>query len=200
MVQNNEELFYKALSDKDLIKRWQNGDEEAFRTLARRYLPLAYAASRSYRIQLMDSDDYIQELLVSLNKATKEFKVNSDVSFAAFIKRTYHNRMVDLVRAENAVKRLSDKHKSYLEDKFPDGCWHEHLLTPSASDNPENRVIIRESYAEYRQALSELERLVFDLSLAGKTVKEIASQLSCSVSQVSRAQQRCRLKRLYYFD
>ena len=77
-------MNYEKLSDEELIKEFRAGDEEAFSTLVKRYKFLVSTLSRSFFLVWAEQEDLMQEGMVGLMKACKNYSYSNRTSFKTF--------------------------------------------------------------------------------------------------------------------
>jgi DNA-directed RNA polymerase specialized sigma24 family protein len=93
--------------DLDLVRRVRTGDEEAFRALFRRYGPVAKALAVRVVRQPFLAEEIVQEAFLALWRAPAAFREELG-TFRAWLLSAVHHRSVDMVRREEAQRRLTD--------------------------------------------------------------------------------------------
>ncbi len=191
--------------DITLIARAQGGDDQAFAQLLTRYKPLVRARSASMFIAGSDHEDVVQEGMIGLFKAVRDFDPARGASFRTFAARCVTAQILDAVRAA-----AREKHRP-LNDSLslqgftdPDGeetwAWFGPLAT---DEDPESRLLSAEAAADVRRfmqtELSALERAALRLLLAHLSYREAADCLGRDVKSIDNAVRRARDKFARHF-
>ncbi len=191
-----------AEDDAVLIRRAQSGDNEAFDILISRYKPLARNRASSMYIAGSDHEDVVQEGMIGLFKAIRDYRPDRGASFRTFAAQCVAAQITDAVRAS-----LREKHRP-LNDSLSlhslperDGEDAVSLLDqyadPAAVD-PERSLISRESAQDIEafieKELSALERSAIRLLLARRSYREAAAFLGRDAKSVDNAIRRARSK------
>lgn len=191
MILNYENL--SALSDEALCLEALSGSREAENILAERYLYIVRAAARPYFLAGGDAEDLIQEGMLGLLSAIREYKPERG-SFAAFASRCVRNRMISGARAAGREKH-SPLNRSLALDDPSTGVGDLHA--PRERD-PAELLLEQESYLEtlqsFRAMLSPLENRVLGMYLEGLANAEIARELGRDTKSVENAIGRIRKK------
>jgi len=175
------------------------GDRQAEETLVARYHRLVRAITRPYFLAGGDSDDLIQEGMMGLIKAVREFDRSKEVSFRAFAEVCIRNRVFSALRAAAREKHSPLNQSISIETPFFDSSAYASVTAGrSLSADPEELYILRENaerdLLRIQQQLSPLERQILSLYLDGMTYSEMAKSLGKSVKSVENAVQRIRRK------
>ncbi len=208
MADKGHSLSHAALSDAELARRCQNGDERALGILFSRYRPLLRSAAGRYRLGGGDFEDLLQEARIGLMQAAATFDPKRRPSFAAYATVTVHNRLRDAVRrdATRSQRLLSDAFSldpdpaSGGEDEpvaaLPDIVLEQQsrLLGGEPQQALESERSFEAVMAAVFERLSELERLVLLERLAGCEIDEIAMRHGFSRNRVTGALARSRRK------
>ena len=185
-------------SDEQLCAMASGGDRQAEEALVTRYHQLVRAITRPYFLSGGDSDDLIQEGMMGLMKAVREFDCSKEASFRTFAEVCIRNRVFSALRAAAREKHSPLNQSISLETPFFDSNAYAAVNGHSSSTNPEELVILRENaerdLLRINQQLSPLEGRVLSLYLDGLTCSEIAQQLNRSCKSVENAVQRIRRK------
>ena len=187
----------EAVEDEELCARAAGGDRLAEEVLVKRYHQLVRAITRPYFLAGGDRDDLLQEGMMGLMKAVREFDSRRDASFRAFAEVCIRNRMFSALRAASREKHSPLNQSISIETPFFDtnpfatGAYH-------TISNPEDLLIVRESAADVRRGiasqLSHFENQVLDLYLEGLTQREIGQAVQKPPKSVENAVQRIRRK------
>mgnify|MGYP006280420929 FL=1 len=192
------------MTEDELIVLAQNGDKEAEEYLIKSNMDIVYSKSRLFYIKGLDKEDVIQEGLVGLYKAIRDYKIMRESSFRGFAHMCVNRQLISAVKMANRQKHLPlntstsiDRKLKYAKD---DGGRGRTLLDilPDENINPEkdliNKEMITEITKELRKVLTPLEWRVFTSYLEAKSYKEISEELDRNVKTVDNALQRSRRK------
>lgn len=183
-------------SDETLCGRAAAGDSAAEECLVLRYARLVRACARLYFLAGGDSEDLIQEGMIGLISAVREFSHEKECSFRSYAEVCIHNRLRSAVRAAAREKHKALNQSTPLFDKEPETCPYdtEHPL----ENDPEDLLIDREERKNRMEALqsklSSFEKTVLELYLSGLAYREIAGQVEKPLKSVDNAVQRIRRK------
>ena len=195
-------MNYEKCSDETLIDMYRVGNETAIETLFDRYKNLVRKKAKSMYIAGGDNDDLIQEGMIGLFKAIRDFDEEKEASFRTFANVCIVNNMVSAVKASNCKKHQPLNQGISLNADSPDGedggLSLIEELTDTKSRNPEDMLIDRENVeilqSEIDSALSEYEKRVLTLYLGGMDYTEIAATLMKSDKSIDNALQRIKGK------
>lgn len=183
-------------SDEALCAAAAAGDRRAEEALVTRYHRLVRVITRPYFLAGGDSDDLIQEGMMGLIKAVREFNCSKEASFRTFAEVCIRNRVFSALRAAAREKHSPLNQSISFETPFFDSGAGAALTGRSA--DPEELYILRENAErdlfQINQQLSPLERRVLSLYLDGMTCAEMAKRLGRPVKSVENAVQRIRRK------
>ena len=189
---------YAECSDEELCAMSAAGDRGAEEVLVTRYNRLVRQITRPYFLAGGDSDDLIQEGMLGLMKAVREFDCEKEASFRTFAEVCIRNRVYSVLRAASREKHSPLNHSISIETPFFESNSYTALEGHNAQENPEDLMIRREKQTldllRIHQQLSPLEGKVFSLYLDGLTFSEIAQVLQRSPKSVENAVQRIRRK------
>lgn len=183
--------IFEEMPDELLQRMAAAGDRQAEETLILRYSHVVRSRARALFLVGGDSEDLIQEGLLGLLDAVREFDPQRDASFATFAQVCIRNRLRSALRRANRGKHLPlNSSLSWESDEI------ERRL--AAPPSPEELVIAQEERDEglerIKQDLSPLERKVLDRYLDGLSYQEIALAVGRDVKSVDNAVQRIRRK------
>lgn len=184
-----EDISTRYISDNELIQNFKNGDSNSFTVLYNRYLPLVYKIKRKYYFQDVDSDDWKQEAWIVILKTIRHFDGNRGVAFVYYFKRNLRNRAFDIIRHENASKRIRADKKVNIDSE---DC--ENSLMDSSNHMPDEWAICCEKFKRFFASCSPREKRIFVLIHQGKNLQEVADILHCHYRNVTGALDRCRKK------
>ncbi len=196
---NRNEL--ERLSDEQLVKRAQSGDNESLETILSRYKNLVYSKAKPYFLAGADDEDVIQEGFIGLYKAVKDFDGDRFPFFKVFAGVCVTRHIITAVKAASRKKHAPLNSYVSLDKNTYDENSDITLLDVIAFDelqNPEAIFIDRENVdgMEYKinKALSKLETEVLVLYLEGMSYNEIAQKLGKDTKAVDNAVQRIKKK------
>ena len=189
---------YAGYSDEELCAMSATGDRGAEEALVTRYNRLVRQITRPYFLAGGDSDDLIQEGMLGLMKAVREFDRSKEASFRTFAEVCIRNRVYSVLRAASREKHSPLNHSISIETPFFESNSYTAIDGHEAQENPEDLMIRRENRSHdllrINQRLSPLERSVLSLYLDGLTFSEIAEVLGKPSKSVENAVQRIRRK------
>lgn len=192
---------YEKLPDEELVELSAAGDKAATECILARYKNLVRARGRMYFLAGADREDIIQEGMIGLFKAMRDFDSTKLSSFRGFAELCIKRQIITAVKNANRQKHIPLNTYVSLSAPFYDeeseGVMGE-LVADSPETNPENLVIRKEKAASMSdkidESLSELEKKVLSLYLSGKNYQEIAEILGRSPKSADNALQRIRKK------
>lgn len=180
----------RELTDEELCCRAASGDRMAEETLVIRYMRLARACARPYFLAGGDSEDLLQEAMVGLLKAIREYNPTRDAAFRTFAEVCVRNRIRSAVTAAARDKHAPLNYSVPMEEQP--------LLESVHGADPEELFINKEEEAErlnsLNRKLSPLEQRILSLYLHGFSYREIGEQVGRTDKSVDNAVQRIRRK------
>ena len=199
----NEERF-KLASDEELVMMYRDGEEEAASFLMNKYKNLVRKNAGSMYILGADREDLIQEGMIGLYKALRDYDMGRDVNFYTFADLCVSRQMYTAVQASNRQKHiplntyisLYGGTVSSQEEKEEYSLIQ--TLPSEKEKNPEEMVIEQENAELFEAAilkeLSSLEKQVFELHLTGMNYIQIAKVLGRDEKSTDNALQRIKSK------
>src|SRR5918996_6148888 len=190
------------LDDHYLIALAKQGRPDAYDMIVRRYYGFVRLKASSYFLIGGDSDDLIQEGLVGLYKAVRDYRSDRESSFRNFAELCITRQIITAVKTATRNKHTPlNKYVSFSQAPAGasegDSTLDEVLPGPSTHD-PANQVISSEELqslvACLSSVLSELESSVLSLYLDGNSYEAIAARLECDTKTVDNALQRVKRK------
>ena len=187
--------------DGDLILSARAGDIWALNYLIEKYRPIVSRQARHYFIIGADRDDLLQEGMIGLFKAIRDFDPNAGVFFGAFAKICVVRQIITAVK--QATRRKHAPLNSYIslngKTDNDDGFDRELLEAISISGADPLETVINNEGIDSLNACNErfftkLESRVFCQYVTGKSYDEISGQLGCSVKSIDNAMQRVKKK------
>ena len=187
-------------ADEALCSLAASGDRIAEEALVMRYNRLVRVCARPYFLAGGDSEDLIQEGMVGLLNAIREYVPGKGSSFRTYAETCIRNRILSAIRAAARDKHTPLNHYVSYETPLLDGNTDSYPLSASRQpqQNPEDMLISREERRErlgtLKGQLSGFEAQILDLYLRGLSYVEIASEVDRYPKAVDNAVQRIRRK------
>lgn len=192
---------FKAMSDEEIAVMASNGDSEATDFLLCKYMDFVRSKTRGYFLIGADTEDIIQEGMIGLFKAVRDFNLEINTSFAAFANLCIKRQIITAIKSATRKKHfplnsyVSLNNKVYEED---DDTTLVEVLIDKVGLSPEDILINRESYLNTENkivsVLSNYETQVLLLYLEGKTYAVIAQELNKTEKSIDNALQRIKKK------
>jgi RNA polymerase sporulation-specific sigma factor len=184
-----------------IIKKAQEGKRKAIEKLIDKNMDIVYSKSKYFFIKGLDRDDVIQEGMVGLYKAIRDYKIEREASFRGFCQLCVHRQLVSAIKRANRQKHMPlnnstsiDKRLDYDNQK---GRSFNEIL-PDKDVNLEKKYVYKEIlslvFEDIKEELTELEFKVFMEYLDDKSYQEIACTLEVNIKTVDNALQRARKK------
>lgn len=186
-----------------LIALAKQGNAEAMHRLVRRYYGFVRLKASSYFLAGGDSDDLIQEGLVGLYKAIRDFRSDRESSFRNFAELCITRQIITAVKTATRNKHTPlNQYVSFSSSPSRDGGENDstldEMLPGSTVHDPVNQVISSEELRALvgclSTALSELESRVLALYLDGYSYEEVGGKIGCDCKTVDNALQRVKRK------
>jgi RNA polymerase sporulation-specific sigma factor len=190
------------LGDAYLVAQAKRGDSVAYDRLVGRYRGFVRLKASSYFLLGGDSEDLIQEGLVGLYKAVRDFRSDRESSFRNFAELCVTRQMITAVKTASRNKH-APLNQSISFASSPTAATDgestlEEILPGSPVEDPASRVISTEELRSLvdclTSVLSELEAEVLTCYLDGRSYEEIAERLDCDTKTVDNALQRVKRK------
>ncbi|MFW6380929.1 MAG: sigma-70 family RNA polymerase sigma factor [Bacillota bacterium] len=193
--------MFNSLRQEEIIREAQRGNRPAIEHLINQNMDIVYAKAQYFFIKGLDKDDVIQEGMVGLYKAIRDYQQDRAASFRGFSQLCVHRQLVSAIKKANRQKHIPlnnstslDKSLDYDNEK---GRSFNEIL-PDKSASLEEHYIYREMlsliFEDIKQELTELEWEVFTEYLEDKSYREISRKLGVSLKTVDNALQRARKK------
>ena len=197
------EREYRQLSDEELIDRLRGGDSPITDYIMDKYKNLVRSKAKSMYILGGDNEDLIQEGMIGLFKAIRDYDCGRDASFYTFADLCISRQMYTAVQASHRQKHwpLNTYVSLYGSGRNREDSEEMELaeaLSPDQDQNPETLFIDRER-VEYLEGqidkeLSSFEKQVLDLYLTGMSYSQIAKVLGREEKSTDNALQRLKSK------
>src|SRR6266511_2825358 len=193
----------RELEDLQLVLRARNGDGGALDVLIRRYTGFVRLKASSYFLAGGDSEDLVQEGLIGLYKAVRDFRADKETSFRSFAELCVTRQIITAIKTATRFKHaplntyVSFSHTPAGQDSDSDCTLGDALPGPGV-DEPSICVISSEELQSLvftlGTGLSPLEHDALRLYLEGSSYEEMAEDLGCDTKTIDNALQRVKRK------
>ena len=191
---------YEILSDERLLKLSGSGDIAATEFLLARYKNTVRSKARMYFLVGADHDDIVQEGMIGLFKAIRDFDSSKQASFKSFAELCVRRQIITAIKAATRKKHIPlNSYISLSKPLFDDenGDFADFLSELEAT-GPEDMFIWKENAADIvkkiEETLSKLEKEVLNMYLDGKSYQEIAKLMNRPPKSIDNALQRIKKK------
>jgi RNA polymerase sporulation-specific sigma factor len=190
-------------SDEKLIEmlRSQNGPEAdgIMDYLMNKYKPLVRKKTNALYLIGGETDDLVQEGMIGLFKAVRDFDHRKESSFYHFAELCINRQLYTALSASNRKKHAPlNSYVSFSTETEADGVALEEILENRQSENPEAMIIRQEVWEEFKKQLwkrlSSMEQQVLALYLDGESYTVIAQRMGKTPKSIDNALQRIRQK------
>ncbi len=194
-----------ALSDEELVLLSNGGNSGAEEIVFQRYKNYVKSKARAYFLIGADNDDVVQEGMIGLYKAVRDFNPDKNITFKTFADVCITRQILTAIRAANRNKH--SPLNGYVSMNAPvsgddSTTTVADVLKGRPLPSPEDLFITEESVNELKteieKKLSKFEKLVLESYLEGCSYVEISERISKSVKSIDNALQRIK-KKLAYF-
>lgn len=190
---------FERYSDEQLVQKLRSGDEKIMDYILDKYKPLVRKKANAMYLIGGDTDDLIQEGMIGLFKAIRDYKEEKESTFFHFAELCISRQIYSAVEASNRKKHAPlNSYISFYSESGEEGKSLADTLTASEMDDPEQLMINQENLANFlekvKQKLSKLECEVLDYYLAGLNYQQIAVEMEKSPKSIDNALQRIRNK------
>ncbi|MFC4098314.1 MULTISPECIES: RNA polymerase sporulation sigma factor SigH [Paenibacillus] len=200
-------LDYDCRTDEDVVEAVREGDGEALEYLINKYKNFVRAKARSYFLIGADREDIVQEGMIGLYKAIRDFKGDKLASFKAFAELCITRQIITAIKTATRQKHIPLNSYVSLDkpiyDEDSDRTLLDVICGTRVSD-PEELIINQEEFVgledKMSEILSDLERKVLMLYLDGRSYQEIAVDLDRHVKSIDNALQRVKRKLERYLE
>lgn len=194
---------YDRMTDEQLLCDYKNGNQEIMDYLMVKYKSMVRKKARAMYLLGGENEDLIQEGMIGLIKAVRDFDVTQKTSFSSFVELCVSRQMYSAIEASNRKKHLPlNSYVSLYEDSEQVGEGRSLPLIDTIESSKENDPEVlyfgkeyTEAFAEQlKELLSPLENHVLYLHLMGTDYRTIAELLGKSPKSVDNALQRIKTK------
>ncbi|NCU17569.1 RNA polymerase sporulation sigma factor SigH [Bacillus sp. P1(2020)] len=208
-LRDEKNLNYKFddMEDEKIVELVHNGNSEALDYLIHKFRQFVRVKARSYFLIGADREDIVQEGMIGLFKAIRDYKDDKSTSFKAFAELCVTRQIITAIKTATRQKHIPLNSYISLDkpvfDEESDRTLMD-MLTGSQSLNPEELIISQEEFdsieLKMNELLSDLEREVLALYLDGQSYQEISDELNRHVKSIDNALQRVKRKLEKYLD
>jgi len=201
-VPKSPQKVQRELEDLQLVLKARNGSNVAMDQLIRRYTSFVRLKASSYFLAGGDSDDLIQEGLVGLYKAVRDFRPDKETSFRSFAELCVTRQIITAIKTATRFKHaplntyVSFSHTPAGQEG--DDCSLGDALPGPAVNDPSVRVISTQELESLvgclSTTLSPLEADALRLYLEGASYEQMAEGLACDTKTIDNALQRVKRK------
>jgi len=198
---------FHMMADEEIVEEARAGDNDALEFLLLKYKNFVRAKARSYFLIGADREDIIQEGMIGLYKAIRDYRQDKLSSFRAFAELCITRQIITAIKTATRQKHIPLNSYVSLNKPIYDIDSDRTLLDVLSATkicDPEELVISREEYRRIEndmgELLSDLEWDVLMAYLQGKSYQEIAMELNRHVKSVDNALQRVKRKLERYLE
>lgn len=184
---------FDSISDEELISRLRDGETIIEDYLMEKYKGLVRQKARAMFLIGGDTDDLIQEGMIGLFKAVRDFQPGREATFATFARMCIDRQIYSAIQNSNRQKHLPlNSYVSLNQEDESSPIWE------LSVENPEEIIIDQETTRDLQQKISDylspMENKVLDMYLKGEGYVEIGRILGKSPKSIDNALQRIRAK------
>ncbi len=205
MLIANDETFdnlnFYQKDEHEIVLNASKGDKIALEYILKKYVKFVKIKAKSYFLIGADNDDIIQEGMIGLYKAIRDFDPTKTSSFKAFADVCITRQIITAIKTATRQKHMPLN--SYVSLNKP--VYEEEsertlldMIAPTVNNDPEQLMISKEELkriqGKMNEVLSELELKVVELYLNGKSYQDIADKLKRDVKSIDNALQRVKRK------
>jgi RNA polymerase sigma-H factor len=193
----------RELEDLQLAIKARNGDGEALEALIRRYTGFVRLKASSYFLAGGDGDDLVQEGLIGLYKAVRDFRPDKETSFRSFAELCVTRQIITAIKTATRFKHAPlNTYVSFSQtpagQESDSECTLGDALPGPSVDDPSTCVISTEELQSLvfclGTGLSKLEADALKLYLEGSSYEQMAELLGCDTKTIDNALQRVKRK------
>lgn len=181
-------IDYKDFSDEELICRLRAGESSIEEYLLEKYKPFVKSKSRALFLVGGDKEDLIQEGMIGLFKAIRDYNPENGAPFAAFAKLCVERQIYTAIEAAGRMKNAPLNAYISLSEES------ETLMDGGIEDEVIEKTSFQQMYLAAQAHLSKMEKEVLSFFLEGKEYTEIAEILGKTDKSIDNALQRIKTK------
>nr|WP_054753906.1 RNA polymerase sporulation sigma factor SigH [Piscibacillus salipiscarius] len=199
--ETKNQIDWTDLDDEEVVEFVHEGNVQALDYLINKYRSFVRAKARTYFLIGADREDIVQEGMIGLYKAIRDFQSEKLSSFKAFAELCVTRQIITAIKTATRQKHIPLNSYVSLDKPIYDEESDRTLLDVIAehdTSDPEKLLVNREKFVDMEdkmeELLSELEREVLHLYLDGQSYQEISLQLNRHVKSIDNALQRVKRK------
>lgn len=197
-----EEIDYLGMTDEALVARSHAGDARADETLCERYKNVVRIKARPYFLIGADREDLVQEGMIGLYKAIRDYTPGHNAGFRSFAEMCIVRQLITAIKGATRKKHAPlNSYISFYSRSYPEEEKERMLLDTMATvrtESPEDAFISKESteriLGSIETLLTPLEKQVLELFMDGHSYQQIAAMLGRGTKTVDNALQRIKRK------
>ncbi|MDD2218331.1 MAG: RNA polymerase sporulation sigma factor SigH [Eubacteriales bacterium] len=198
---------YETMPDEELVEKAQGGDINAQEAIISRYRHMVKSKARMFFIVGADSEDVVQEGMIGIFKAVRDYRPDKNASFKTFAELCISRQIITAVQGATRKKHSPLNQSVSLSSPTHERNNKETLemtVTAPQAENPEEVTIMRESigniFINASTIFSEFEKEVWRMHLQGKNYLKIAKEMGKSSKSIDNALQRISKKITSFLD
>lgn len=190
---------YQEMSDEQLIGQLRSGDSGVMDYILDKYKPLVRKKANAVFLIGGETDDLIQEGMIGLFKAVRDYDGGKEASFFSFAELCITRQLYKAVEASNRKKHAPlNTYISFYSETGEEGHSLAETLTTGGMGDPEQMIIDQENLKQFwdglREHLSSMEQQVLDEYLQGNNYQQIAEHMNKQPKTIDNALQRIKTK------
>lgn len=190
---------YQEMSDEQLIGQLRSGDSGVMDYILDKYKPLVRKKANAVFLIGGETDDLIQEGMIGLFKAVRDYDGGKEASFFSFAELCITRQLYKAVEASNRKKHAPlNTYISFYSETEEEGHSLAETLTTGGMGDPEQMIIDQENLKQFwdglREHLSPMEQQVLDEYLQGNNYQQIAEHMNKPPKTIDNALQRIKTK------
>lgn len=190
---------YQEMSDEQLIGQLRSGDSGVMDYILDKYKPLVRKKANAVFLIGGETDDLIQEGMIGLFKAVRDYDEGKEASFFSFAELCITRQLYKAVEASNRKKHAPlNTYISFYSETGEEGYSLAETLTTGGMGDPEQMIIDQENLKQFwdglREHLSPMEQQVLDEYLQGNNYQQIAEHMNKPPKTIDNALQRIKTK------
>ncbi|CDQ21655.1 RNA polymerase sporulation sigma factor SigH [Halobacillus karajensis] len=204
---STNESDLKKLEDEEVVERINQGQVQALDYLINKYKNFVRAKARTYFLIGADREDIVQEGMIGLYKAIRDYREGKLSSFKAFAELCVTRQIITAIKTATRQKHIPLNSYVSLDKPIYDEESDRTLLDVIAGSkaiDPQELIVNKEKFSDMEEKMSELlsdlEKKVLALYLDGRSYQEISVELSRHVKSIDNALQRVKRKLEKYLE
>ncbi len=192
---------YENISDEDLISYIKSGDKYALDYLLEKYKELVNMKVGKYYIVGAEKEDIVQEGMIGLYKAIKNFEPDKQASFKSFANMCIERQLITAIKSSNRQKHIPLNSYLSLNTSAYENEEDTELIDifdSNTTEDPLDTITKKEYYKTVEdtidKSLSKFEKQVLEKYIQGESYVDIANKLDAPVKSIDNAIQRIRKK------